>query len=158
MIFAFAFLVSTLTLQTAEKDRPVRFIMERITNHTDNDLFLVPIKNTPGNLIILKAHKTIKNIKLPVIQSEYDQEGIWSIENESNQKLRRLRYVLNYRGAGYPIEHIWVGWLLPVGLDLIDWQEEIDLNKYQALQIAISLDIKGDNLEDTEMDVKAVAK
>lgn len=108
MIFAFAFLVSTLTLQTAEKDRPVRFIMERITNHTDNDLFLVPIKNTPGNLIILKAHKTIKNIKLPVIQSEYDQEGIWSIENESNQKLRRLRYVLNYRGAGYPIEHIWV--------------------------------------------------
>lgn len=150
--------LSSFVAQCAEKNTLVTFTLDRITNHTDNDLFLVPIKETPGNLILLKAHKTIKNIKLPLIKSQDDQEGIWSIENDAKQKLRKFRYSINYRNPGFPIEHIWVAWLLPAGLDLIDWQDEIDLTNYRNLSIGISIDLKGTSLENTEMDIKAIAQ
>lgn len=151
-------LANTITgLATINSNKFVPYISQ-ITNHTDKDLYLELTYPKPTKTIILKPGKTIKNISLPLYKTEEDESGQWSIQNQEKEELATFDYGVTFRGPRFFRDKITVSFLRPGDVSFLEWEQSLDFSQQKKVSVGIRIDLKGEDLSETEIDARAVAQ
>lgn len=156
----------------------------RITNHTSQDVFIQAMVHDPkspdgmneGKLIILKPGKTIHNISLNFIPMYKDQlssskKALIGIGDASNKDLLYLRLIAktnknnsvaeinislvqanNYYVDSEGKRHNYAD------PDLINLKESLNIQNEKRFDIGLVLDLRGEDLLQSELDVIAFAR
>lgn len=156
----------------------------RITNHTSQDVFIQPMVHdskspdgmNEGKLIILKPGQTINNISLNFIPMYKDQissskKALIGIGDASNKDLLYLRLIAvtnnNNNVAEINISLVQANnyYVDSEGKrhnyadpDLINWKQSHNIQNEKRFDLGLVLDLKGDNLLESELEVIASAR
>ncbi|BDC34185.1 hypothetical protein Noda2021_01430 [Candidatus Dependentiae bacterium Noda2021] len=151
---------STLTSFAAINSNKFFPQIKRITNHTNKDLYLELTypDSAHSKTIILKAGKTINNINLPLYKTAEDESGQWSIQNEEKEELATFDYGVTFKGPRFFRDQLNVNFLRPSDISFLDWTQSVDLATHKKITLNITLDLKGDDLGLTDMDVQGIAQ